>query len=230
MKGYLGLGRCTGICTTGEGNRNSSTLADSGVACDRRRTCAGAGPGGLLLRALVLLALLTWAAVRTEAGRPLAENIVFGSVWKADRAEIGTNLVIEARRGDVGPVVARCRIGEDPGAGELFFLHIQRESAPALSPVAVDAADVLTLVVTSSGQPTFRTRVKMPAPGRCLRIDFGRSGREVAVTEVDRAPVHVRRPVLVRPSSGAERDPESSRRMELAASVMRVVERRPAMR
>lgn len=230
MKGYLGLGRGTGICTTGEGNGNSSALAASGAACDRLRTRSGAGPGVLLIRTLVLLALLAWVPMRTEAGRPLAENIVFGSILKADRAEIGTNLVIEARRGDVGPVVARCRIGEDPGAGDLFFLHIQRESAPVLSPVAVDAEDVLTLVVTSSGHPTFRTRVKMPAPGRCLRIDFGRNGREVAVTEVDRAPVHVRRPAVVRPNSGPERELESARRVELAASVMRVVERRPAMR
>jgi hypothetical protein len=230
MKGNLGLGRSTGICTTGQGDGNSSVPAASGAVGDRRHTRPAGGSGFLLLRTLALVALLTWVSVRVEAGRPLAENIVFGSVWKADRAEMGTNLVIEARRGDVGPVVARCRIGEDPGAGELFFLHIQRESAPALSPVAVDAEDVLTLVATSSGQPTFRTRVKMPAPGRCLRIDFGRNGREVAVTEVDRAPVHVRRPALVRPSSGAERDLESSRRMELATSVMRVVERRPAKR
>lgn len=230
MKGYLGLGRCTGICTTGEGNGNSSALAASGAVCDRRRTRSGAGPGVLLLRTLVLLALLTWVPVRVEAGRPLAENIVFGSVWKADRAEMGTNLVIEARRGDVGPVVARCRIGEDPGAGELFFLHIQRETAPALSPVAVDAEDVLTLVVTSSGKPAYKTRVKMPAPGRSLRIDFGRTGREVAVTEVDRAPVHARKPVVAGSGSGVGRESESARRVELAASVMRVVERRPAMR
>lgn len=230
MKGYLGLGRSTGICTTGVGNGSNAVPTAPTVLGGRENTRSGAGHGGLLLRTMVLLALLVWASAPVHAGRPLAENIVFGSVWKADRAEMGTNLVIEARRGDVGPVVARCRIGEDPGAGELFFLHIQRESAPALSPVAVDAEDVLTLVVTSSGQPTFRARVKMPAPGRCLRIDFGRNGREVAVTEVDRAPVHARRPLLVRPSSGAERDLESSRRMELATSVMRVVERRPAIR
>lgn len=229
MKGYQGLGRCTGICTAGEGNENSSALAALSAVCDRRGTRSGAGPEGLLLRTLVFLALLAWGSVRMEAGRPLAENIVFGSVWNADRAEIGTNLVIEARRGDVGPVVARCRIGEDPAAGELFFLHIQRESAPTLSPVAVNAEDLLTLVVTSSGQPTFRTRVKMPAPGRCLRIDFGRNGREVAVTEVDRTPVHARKPAVVRSGSGAGREMESARRVEWAMSVMRVVERRPEM-
>ena len=133
MKGYLGFGRCTEICATGEWNGSFSALATAGAV-------------GQLLRTLVLLALLTWSAAPARAGRPLAENLVFGSVSKAGRGELSTNLVIEARRGDVGPVVARCRIGEDPGAGDLFFLRIQRESAPALSPVAVDAEDVLTLV------------------------------------------------------------------------------------
>lgn len=230
MKGYLGLGRSTGICTTGEGNGNNAAPTVATVVAGLGNTRSGNGYRGLMLRTLVVLALLLCAPVPVRAGRLLAENIVFGSVWKADRAEVGTNLVIEARRGDVGPVVARCRIGEDPGAGELFFLHIHRETAPAMSPVAVDAEDVLTLVVTASGKPAYKTRVKMPAPGRCLRIDFGRNGRELAVTEVDRAPVHERKPVLAGSGSVAGRESESARRLELAGSVMRVVERRPVMR
>jgi hypothetical protein len=212
MKGYLGFGRCTEICATGEGNGNFSALATAGAV-------------GQLLRTLVLLALLTWSAAPARAGRPLAENLVFGSVSKAGRGELGTNLVIEARRGDVGPVVARCRIGEDPGAGDLFFLRIQRESAPALSPVAVDAEDVLTLVVSEAGKASYKTRIKMPAPGRCLRIDFGEAGVEVVVTEVDQAPMPVRKPMIVRTDRGGAHA-ESARPMELAASTLRVVEQR----
>lgn len=212
MKGYLGFGRCTEICATGERNGSFSAPATAGAV-------------GQLLRTLMLLALLTWAAAPARAGRPLAENLVFGAVSKAGRGALGTNLVIEARRGDVGPVVARCRIGEDPGAGDLFFLRIQRESAPALSPVAVDAEDVLTLVVSEAGKTSYKTRIKMPAPGRCLRIDFGEAGVEVVVTEVDQAPMPVRKPMIARNERGVS-NAETARPMELAASTLRVVEQR----
>lgn len=212
MKGYLGFGRCTEICATGERNGSFSVPATAGAV-------------GQLLRTLMLLALLTWAAAPARAGRPLAENLVFGAVSKAGRGALGTNLVIEARRGDVGPVVARCRIGEDPGAGDLFFLRIQRESAPALSPVAVDAEDVLTLVVSEAGKTSYKTRIKMPAPGRCLRIDFGEAGVEVVVTEVDQAPMPVRKPMIARNERGVS-NAETARPMELAASTLRVVEQR----
>jgi len=55
MKGYLGFGRCTEICATGEWNGSFSALATAGAV-------------GQLLRTLVLLALLTWSAAPARAG------------------------------------------------------------------------------------------------------------------------------------------------------------------
>lgn len=151
-------------------------------------------PFGLLARLASLLVLLFWAAHSVHAGRPQPENIIFGAVWSGGRPLTATNLVIEARRGDVGPVVARYRLGEDPGAGELFFLRIQRESAPALSPVSVDANEPLTLVVNINGKPCHVSRVHLPSPGRCVRVDFGRGGDTAMITAVNSLPAGIPMP------------------------------------
>lgn len=176
------MGRDAGTFSIGAGDTGRGALESTAAP---GRSGVGWGRFGMPVYLAVLLALAFWMVVPVRAGRPLAENIVFGSVWMAGRPIVDTNLVIEARRGDAGPVVARCRIGDDPGAGELFFLRIHRETAPALSPVAVDTNDVLTLVVTEAGRAAYRTHVKMPAPGHSLRIDFGRNAGEVTVTEVE---------------------------------------------
>ncbi len=186
-------------------------------------------PFGLLARLATVLALLLWVATSAKAGRPQAENILFGTVWAEGRAVISTNLVIEARRGDVGPVVARYRLGDDPGAGDLFFLRIQRETAPAMSPVTVDANEPLTVVVSLEGRPSFRTRIQLPPPGRCLRLDFGRNGGEIVATVVDHLPVPVATRPAPRPTPKPAK-PDATRTAALAAAVMPVIERRWVMR
>lgn len=186
-------------------------------------------PFGLLARVATVLTLLLWVATTAKAGRLHPENILFGSVWADGRAIASTNLVIEARRGDVGQVVARYRLGEDPGAGAMFFLRIQRESAPVLSPVTVDANEPLTLIVSLDGRTSFRTRVQLPPPGRCLRIDFGRNGGEIVATPVDHLPV----PAPNRPAPLPNRNPgkpDDTRTAALASAVLPVVQRRWVMR
>ena len=138
----------------------------------------------LQILALVLAPLFCVTTI-AKAGHNQPENILFGTIWADDKSVASTNLVIEARRGDVGPVVARYRLGEDSGAGNHFVLRIQRETAPVISPVAVDAHEPLTLLVSVEGHPSFRTQVQLPLPGRCLRIDFGRNGDAVTPTVVD---------------------------------------------
>lgn len=186
-------------------------------------------PFGVVARLATVLALLLWVATSAKAGRPQPENILFGAVWAEGRAVVSTNLVIEARRGDVGPVVARYRLGDDPGAGDLFFLRIQRESAPVLSPVTVDAHELLTILVSLEGRPSFRTQIQLPPPGRCLRLDFGRTGSEIVVTVVDRPPV----PLAAQPaprSTPKPAKPDAARTAALAAAVMPVIERRWVLR
>ncbi len=182
-----------------------------------------------------LLVLIVWVATRAEAGRPQAENIIFGSIWANGRPVATTNLVIEARRGDVGPVVARYRLGDDPGAGDLFFLKIQRETAPALSPVSVDANEPLTLVVTVAGKRSFLSRVQLPSPGRCVRVDFGRQAEGAMITMVALPPPNIPTPSLPpTPSSpprpGRSSDEPLTRHTAMAANVMPIIERRWALR
>lgn len=186
-------------------------------------------PFGVLARLATVLALLLWVATTAKAGRPQAENILFGAVWAEGRAVISTNLVIEARRGDVGPVVARYRLGDDPGAGDLFFLRIQRETAPAMSPVTVDANEPLTVVVSLEGRPSFRTQIQLPPPGRCLRLDFGRNGSDIVATVVDHLPVPIAARPAPRPTPKPAK-PDTARTAALAAAVMPVIERRWVMR
>jgi hypothetical protein len=138
----------------------------------------------LEILALVLAPLFFMTTI-AKAGHNQPENILFGTIWADDKSVASTNLVIEARRGDVGPVVARYRLGEDSGAGNHFVLRIQRETAPVTSPVAVDADEPLTLLVSLKGRPSFRTQVQLPPPGRCLHINFGRNGNEIVPTVVD---------------------------------------------
>ena len=192
-------------------------------------------PIGWLARMATLLVLLFWVATRAEAGRPQAENIIFGSIWANGTLVSATNLVIEARRGDVGPVVARYRLGEDPGAGDLFFLRIQRETAPALSPVSVDSNEPLTLVVTVAGKRSFLSRVQLPSPGRCVRVDFGRQAEGAMITMVAFPPANIPTPAVpatplptLRPGRGTEEVP--TRHTALASTVMPLVERRWALR
>ena len=182
-----------------------------------------------------LLVLLFWVATRAEAGRPQAENIIFGSVWANGRPVAATNLVIEARRGDVGPVVARYRLGEDPGAGDLFFLRIQRESAPALSPVSVDANEPLTLVVTMGGKRSFLSRVQLPSPGRCVRVDFGRQAEGAMITMVAFPPANIPSPAIPAPTAPTPKPGRSTeeppiRHTAMASTLMPVLERRWVLR
>jgi hypothetical protein len=190
---------------------------------------------GWVARVATLLVLLFWVATRTEAGRPQAENIIFGSVWANGRPVATTNLVIEARRGDVGPVVARYRLGEDPGAGDLFFLKIQRESAPALSPVSVDSNEPLTLVVTVDGKRSFLSRVQLPSPGRCVRVDFGRQAEGAMITMVTLPPPNIPTPSVPAPVSSNRKPARSTdeppvRHAAMASTLMPLVERRWVLR
>lgn len=184
---------------------------------------------GVVARLATVLALLLWVATSVRAGRPEPDNVLFGSVWAEGRAVVSTNVVIEARRGDAGPVVARYRLGDDPGAGDLFFLRVQRETAPAISPVTMTANELLTLVVSFEGQPSFLTRVQLPPPGRCLRLDFGRRGNEVVATVVDHPPVPVPTRPVPRPTpKPAKPDPAGT--AALATAIMPVIERRWVLR
>jgi hypothetical protein len=192
-------------------------------------------PFGWLARMATLLVLLVWVATRAEAGRPQAENIIFGSIWANGRPVATTNLVIEARRGDVGPVVARYRLGDDPGAGDLFFLKIQRETAPALSPVSVDANEPLTLVVTVAGKRSFLSRVQLPPPGRCVRVDFGRQAEGAMITMVAIPPPNIPTPSLPpspssTPRPGRSTEEPLTRHTAMASTVIPLIERRWALR
>ena len=192
-------------------------------------------PVGWLARVATLLVLLLWVATRAEAGRPQAENIIFGSIWSNGHPVTTTNLVIEARRGDVGPVVARYRLGEDPGAGDLFFLRIQRETAPALSPVSVDSNEPLTLVVTVAGKRSFLSRVQLPSPGRCVRVDFGRQAEGAMITMVAIPPANIPTPAVPATPSSKPRpvrstDEPLARHTAMASTVMPVIERRWLLR
>lgn len=165
----------------------------------------------LEILALVLAPLFFMTTI-AEAGHNQPENILFGTICTDDKSIASTNLVIEARRGDVGPVVARYRLGEDSGAGNHFVLRIQRETAPILSPVAVDAHEPLTLLVSLKGRPSFRTQVQLPPPGRCLHIDFGRNSNEIVPTVVDPLAIPVatgKTPALRQQASPSELPNES---------------------
>ena len=192
-------------------------------------------PIGWLTRVATLLVLLFWVATRAEAGRPQAENIIFGSIWANGRPVATTNLVIEARRGDVGPVVARYRLGEDPGAGDLFFLKIQREAAPALSPVSVDSNEPLTLVVTVAGKRSFLSRVQLPSPGRCVRVDFGRQAEGAMITMVAFPPANIPTPTVPAtpsptPRPGRTTEEPPPRHAAMASTVMPLIGRRWVLR
>jgi hypothetical protein len=192
-------------------------------------------PIGWLTRLATILVLLFWVATRAEAGRPQAENIIFGSIWANGRPVTTTNLVIEARRGDVGPVVARYRLGDDPGAGDLFFLKIQRETAPALSPVSVDSSEPLTLVVTVAGKRSFLSRVQLPSPGRCVRVDFGRQAEGAMVTLVALPPANIPAPTVPAtpastPRRGRTTEETPTHPTALASTVMPMVGRRWVLR
>ncbi len=188
-----------------------------------------------MARMATLLVLLFWVVTRAQAGRPLAENIIFGSIWADGRPVATTNLVIEARRGDAGPVVARYRLGEDPGAGDLFFLRIQRETAPAISPVSVDSSEPLTLLVTVAGKRSFLSRVQLPSPGRCVRVDFGRQAEGALITMVTCPPANIPTPAvpatpLPAPKPGRSTEEKPIRHTALASSVMPLIERRWLLR
>jgi hypothetical protein len=99
----------------------------------------------------------------------------------------------------------------------------------------VDSNEPLTLVVTVAGKRSFLSRVQLPSPGRCVRVDFGRQGEGAMITMVVFPPANIPSPAvpatpLPTPRPGRSTEEVPTRHTALASTVMPLVERRWVLR
>lgn len=112
--------------------------------------------------------------VPAQAGLPLPDTVLFGSVFIDGLPSMRTNLVVEARSADNLQVLARYQLGIEPRHGELFQLEIRRNSSPAAGDVAQGPDATIRVTVKSGSLIRHQAVVVLPEPGTSLRLDFGR--------------------------------------------------------
>jgi hypothetical protein len=132
--------------------------------------------GAGLRSPLVLAACLSTLSL--EAGVLLPDHILYGTIAIQNRpvTRAQTEVVIEARRAENGPVLASYRMGAEPRLGEVLYqLRVPLEEAPRSSEAFAQPDETLLITVRDSRGVQFRTTHRLTEPGVALRLDFGAS-------------------------------------------------------
>lgn len=164
-----------------------SEMSDLNFAMNSRRTLDGRLRCPLVTAATLATFVIftTVAMLPSPAAAAISEpdNILYGTIV------IGTNIVtaarsdvvVEARRTPTGPVVARYRMGTNPGLGSFYLLRIPVEAfGPASDTNASLAGETLYIVLRDASGEQGQTAYIIPERGAAQRVNFG-----VAVPDSD---------------------------------------------
>lgn len=149
--------------------RSSNDQAPSG-ALERGRFGA--------LSLAILLSFELWSLSLAPGRADIAEpdNLLYGTIV------IGTNpvtaartdVVVEARRTESGPVVASYRMGTNPGLGSFYLLRIPVEAFAPLSNTNASVAGVtLYIVLRDAAGVRGQASYAIPERGAVQRVNFG---------------------------------------------------------
>lgn len=122
------------------------------------------------------LGALAWLLIAPAARAILPEpdNLVYGTVVVAGQPVTAshTTFQVEARRTG-GQVVARYRMGANPGLGDFYALRLPIEAAlPLLNPLASLPGDPLTLILTDPDGDIAQLPFLTGSRGTATRADF----------------------------------------------------------
>lgn len=132
------------------------------------------------MKSFLMLLCAVWLAVNETAHAGLSEppNVLFGfvSVSNVLATAERTDLVIEARRGAVGPVVASYRVGATAEFGDAYFLEIPLEAPVPAGVSSASNASVggatLQVSLLQDGVALATVTYSVGERGKFQRLDF----------------------------------------------------------
>lgn len=122
---------------------------------------------------LLLLTLLTLIG---QAGLPLPDHVLYGTIAIEGRAmtQANTDVIIEARRAPHGPVIASYRLGDTRRLGAFYYeLRLELEVPPVESSRAFRLGDRVSLTVRTAAGVAFEATHVLTDAGTAQRLDFG---------------------------------------------------------
>lgn len=121
---------------------------------------------------------LALAPLALSAGLPIPDHILYGTIALENRAVTRerTDVVIQARRAENGPVIASYRMGSTARLGHFFYeLRVELEESPRSSDAVAEPGETLWITVSDARGVQYRTTHRLTEPGVALRLDFGAS-------------------------------------------------------
>lgn len=131
------------------------------------------------LLASLLLSAVVFASITARAAVPQPDHLVFGTIAIDGRAitRTDTDVVIEARRGANGPVLASYRMGSSTRLGDHYYalrLTVANSAADATAKDAI-LGESLVLTVRNTAGVAHQVTHPVTEPGVAFRLDFGAS-------------------------------------------------------